>query len=249
MTRHRAAMLLGLVLTCLQTGCLTLDQQPNLPKDVVTLPPSRSAELSIAVSDQLVARGHYTEAIHQLNLARQSNPKLDVSPRLARLYAQAGRDREAISEYELAIQAHPRDASLYNDLGYFQYDRGNFAEAERALRKALEIEPENKRAWMNLGLAIGQQGRTRESLTAFEQAVKPAEARCNLAFVLGTQGKFDQARDLYREALQLDPGLKLARNALARLDQQVAARPAANLPQNAASRPLQSPAPFPIPQP
>ncbi|MFO0879673.1 MAG: tetratricopeptide repeat protein [Gemmataceae bacterium] len=240
MTHTRAGLFLLLGLVLLQPGCLLLDKQPlgNIPREQVTLPPDKTADLSVAVSDQMVARGHYSEAIYQLSMARQVNPGLDVSPRLARLLARAGRDQEAIAEYENALKTHPKDAGLWNDFGYYQYERGNFPEAERALRRAVEADPNHKRGWTNLGLALGQQGKIQESLTAFEQAVKPAEARCNLAFVLGTQGKFDEARRLYREALQLDPGLKVARHALAKIENRPPSIPSSP---RVATAPQQSP--------
>ena len=110
------------------------------------------------------------------------------------------------------------------------------AQAEENLRKALTVDPKHGRAWMNLGLALGQQKKYEESLEAFEKAVRPAEARCNLAFVMSTQGKTDQARELYHEALKLDPGLKLARQALAKLDRPAATKP--RLPAGGEPRPL-----------
>lgn len=67
-------------------------------------------------------------------------------------------------------------------------------------------------------MALAQQGRDEEALEAFEKAVCPAEARCNLAYVLSGQGKVEEARQKYKEALEIDPALKPARAGLARLD-------------------------------
>lgn len=221
MPRRQSFLLGWLALAFLQSGCLLPGGNGPMAqkhRDTAPLPPAESATLCLAVADQLAARGHYPEAIHQLMHVRHLDPKMDLSPRLARLHAKVGNETQALEEYEKAIRAHPKDAHLLNDLGYFQYERGNWLEAERALRKALEIEPEHNRAWMNLGLTLGQQGKYAEALVAFEQAGKPAEARCNLAFIYGTQGKVQEAQQLYQEALELDPGLKLARVALGKLD-------------------------------
>lgn len=234
MSRRRILVLTGLALGLLQAGCLTTGPMGSMaqkPREPVTLPPTESAELCLAVADQMIATGHIPEAIHQLNQVRQLNPKADVSPRLARLYARQGPDEQALVEFDKALKAYPKDAGLWNDLGYFHYERGNWAEAEKGFRRALEFAPENQKAWLNLGLALGQAGKYQESLSAFEQAVKPAEARCNLAFVLGTQGKVDEARRLYQESLQLDPNLKLARAALAKLERGPAAKPAVQVSQ------------------
>jgi Tfp pilus assembly protein PilF len=226
MSRRRILILSGLALGLLQTGCVTPGQTGAMsqkPREPATLPAGETAELCLAVADQMISTGHFPEAVHQLNQVRQLNPRADVSPRLARLYARLSKDELALAEYDKALKAHPKDAALWNDLGYFHYERGNWAEAEKGFRKSLEFAPDNQKAWLNLGLALGQSGRYQESLSAFEQSVKPAEARCNLAFVLGTQGKLDEARRLYQEALQLDPNLKLARAALTKLERGPAA--------------------------
>jgi Flp pilus assembly protein TadD len=221
MPRRRIVLLFGLALALLQPGCLTPGDKLAMaqkPREPVALPPAQTAELSLAVADQMTASGHFPEAAHHLTHVRHLNPKADVSGRLARLYARMGKDQLALAEFDAAVKAHPRDAALWNDLGYYHYERGNWAEAERALRKALELEPEHQKAWTNLGLALGQAGKYQEALVAFEQVVRPAEARCNLAFVMNTQGKRDEARQLYQEALDLDGSLKLARTMLAKLD-------------------------------
>jgi Tfp pilus assembly protein PilF len=202
-----------------QPGCLFM----QLSTDTKPIEPDRlqnkeSATLCVSVADSLVTRGHHKEAIGQLQLARRFDSGLDVSVKLARLHAKLGNDTEALNEFDLALKARPTDAALWNDIGYYQYERGNWVEAEKALRKAVEIDGKLTRGWINLGMTLGQKGEYPQSLEAFEQAVRPAEARCNLAFIAMTQGKKEEARALYQEAAQLDPGLKAARAGLARLD-------------------------------
>jgi Tfp pilus assembly protein PilF len=218
MPRRRWLCLVCLVLW--QPGCVLLEtagMTARKPGEEGQLPPAESVKLCLAVAEQLANQGHLPEAVDQLQKARLYDPRADVSAPLARLYARMRKDRDALDEFARATDAHPRDAELYNDLGYFHYLRASWTEAEVALRRAVQLAPDHARAWVNLGLALGQQGRYEESLDAFSKAVRPAEARCNLAFVLATQGKRDEARQAYREALEMDPGLKLAREALARL--------------------------------
>ncbi len=224
MSRRLLVLLIALAIL---PGCMTTGDKGFLaqkPKEPATLPPSEAAELCMAVADQMTATGHFAEAIYQLNQARALHPKADVSARLARLHAKTGQDDLALVEFDKALKASPKDAALWNDLGYFHYERGNWALAEQQYRKALELAPDNQKVWMNLGLALGQQSKYNDSLAAFEKAVRPAEARCNLAFVLGTQGKTEEARRLYLEALQIEPNLKLARVALSKLEQKSASR-------------------------
>jgi Tfp pilus assembly protein PilF len=208
-----------------QAGCLVLDTArlksgggDRPAPEAGMLPAAESARACQEVAAALAKQGHHDQAVGQLLKAREFDHACDVSPALARLYARLGDDRAARAEFDLALKAHPKDADLLNDLGYFHYQRGNWAEAETCLRAAVVASPTLARAWVNLGLTLGQQKRYPDSLEAFERAVKPAEARCNLAFVLLSQGSRDRARELYNDALRLDPGLALARQALARLD-------------------------------
>src|SRR5262249_25321510 len=126
--------------------------------------------------------------------------------------------QKATDEYEALLKAHPKDADLLTDLGYSYYCRGDWANAEAYLAKAVQFDPKHKKAWVNLGLARAQQGKWDDSFQAFCQAVRPADAHCNVAFILAAQGKTDEAKAQYRQALSLDPSLRLAHDALAQLE-------------------------------
>jgi tetratricopeptide (TPR) repeat protein len=141
-----------------------------------------------------------------------------ASRRLAVLYDKAGEFQKATAEYEALIKANPKDADLLTDLGYSYYCRGDWANAEAYLAKAVQLDPNHKKAWINLGLALAQQAKWDESFQAFCQSVRPADAHCNIAFVLAVQGNTAEAKAQYRQALALDPASRLARAALARLD-------------------------------
>jgi Tfp pilus assembly protein PilF len=191
----------------------------------------------VAVGDSLAGVGHTAEAIIQYEKARQLDARVDVARPLARLYAAVGDEGRARDEYRKALEASPRDANLWNDFGYFQYNLGDWKGADTALHKAVEMDPHLARAWINLGLTLGQQQQYQESLAAFEKAVSPAEARCNLGFVLTTQGKLDEAGEAYRSALAIDPQQSKARLGLAQLDRMKAGGPHANLPPGVEAKP------------
>ena len=218
MTRMRWLVLVALAV--LNSGCLLFDTNSSLPRprDEGLLPRNESAKTCVVVAENLASQGHTEQAIFQYLKAREYDPKIEVSSALARLYSQANHDKLARDEFDKALKVQPKDPELWNDFGYHEYKRGNWSQAEQAFVRATELNPRFEKAWNNLGLARGQQGKYPESLQAFEKVVRPAEARCNLAFVLMTQNKPQQARDLYEEALRLDPGLQLARIGLAKLN-------------------------------
>ena len=196
-----------LCLTC-NLGCLAPLQglsdpaSPTGPGDANAakpeLAPAAAVKVSFTVAEEMEKTGHYAEAVVFYERARQSDAQqtawpwtdhVHVSRKLARLYDRLGDTPHALAEYQQALKESPRDASLLNSFGYFYYSRGKWAEAEEQLRHALSIDPRHKRAWVNLGLTLGEQGRFPESLEAFRKAVSEAEAHSNLAFILTTQGK------------------------------------------------------------
>src|SRR5262245_5241702 len=136
--------------------------------------PGEHAKICFTTAESLEQGGKPVEAIGLYEKARQADPKLhQATRRLAVLYDQVGQFDKAVEEYQKAIKQFPKDPDLYNDLGYGYYCRGEWAEAEKSLRKALELNPKHERALMNLGMALGQQQRYQEALAYFERAVSP----------------------------------------------------------------------------
>lgn len=183
------------------------------------LPPAEAARLALRTAQEFEKNGRLPEAIQFYEKARAHDPALrwTTARRLAVLYDLTGNFPKADAEYAELLRAFPKDADLLNDVGYSHYCRGQWSIAEQHLTQAVQLQPQHKKAWVNLGLARAQQGKIEESLQAFQQAVPPAEAHCNLAFVLAAQGDHAAALQHYQQALQLNPGLTLAQAAVARL--------------------------------
>jgi Tfp pilus assembly protein PilF len=189
-------------------------------KEEKDLPPEESGRLCLATARQMEEKGAEVPAILLYEKARHDNPRVtaQASRRLAVLYDRQGDFLHALEEYQKALQENPRDSDVLNDLGYSYYNNGKLDEAEKALRRAVNLKPENKRAWVNLGLVLGAQHRYPESLEAFGKAVTEAQAQCNLAFLLTAEGKREEAKQTYERALRLDPNLVGAKAALERLN-------------------------------
>jgi tetratricopeptide (TPR) repeat protein len=115
----------------------------------------------------------------------------------------------AIRAYERGLAVEPNNVELLNSLGFASFQLGNSKQAVAALEKALAIDPKHAKAHNNMALAsidIGElevaEAHYRESLE-----IKPQPAIYNdLGFVLERQGLLDEAGEMYRKALKLDPG-------------------------------------------
>jgi tetratricopeptide (TPR) repeat protein len=222
----------------------TAESGPRSPKPP-ELPPKETAEVCRHTAEVLEQGGNSAEAIALYEKARQNGAnKQQVSRRLAYLHEQQGDFQHALEEYKQLLQRSPKDADLLNDIGYCCYNQGDWVEAEKYLRQALAVSPEHGRAWINLGMTLAKTGRTTESIEAFTHVVSPAQAQCNLAFILTTQGQIDEAKAAYQQALDHEPDLNVARVALAKLEK--AARSAASAPATAA--PAYQPLPLTTPR-
>jgi tetratricopeptide (TPR) repeat protein len=178
--------------------------------------PSRAC---VAAADRLADSGHAAQAIAQYEHSREIDPAVKVARRLAVLYDREGKPELALAEFRRALREGPRDAGLFNDLGYCYYRQGEYREAESWLRQAVSINRSYDRAWVNLGLALGKQQRYEESCSAFAHAVRPAAARPNVAAVLAEEGRLEEAKTALRHALAEEPDLQLAKVVLAVLEQ------------------------------
>ncbi len=129
-----------------------------------------------------------------------------------------GRFALAETHYRKALKHAPKDPRVWNDLGYSYYVQARYADAERALRTAARLNPDDERARLNLGLALAAAGRPQEALPLLSQAGGDAAGHANLGYLLAATGQPELARLEYQKALALRPDLDVARRALAAID-------------------------------
>lgn len=105
------------------------------------------------------------------------------------------------------------DASSWLRKGNAYFEEGNYPQAEKAYREALEADASSFKALFNLGNALYKQGRLEEAAGVFEGLRRMPEARDEMAGVLhnlgnARLGKGDIAASIeaYKDALRTDPG-------------------------------------------
>jgi Tfp pilus assembly protein PilF len=183
------------------------------------LPPQTAAEACIASAEKLQEEGKPAEALALYEQARSLDPHApQINRRLAVLYDLQGNDARARAEYYKALQNSPRDADLLNDFGFFYYRRHDWRQAAECFRKATAVAPEHERAWVNLGLALGEEENFQESFEAFSRVLGPAKAYANLGVILVAHHRPVEAKTAFERALALQPDLAQARAFLADLE-------------------------------
>lgn len=208
----RWTRMLGLWAGCgLLAGCASLPSGPATRS--VSKTERREATLACARLCERHNDAGQARRIYQALI--KENPK-QVEPyhRLAVLAAKEGNFAEAEAYFQKALAAGPATAELLSDMGYALYLQDRLPEAEKALRRAVEVDPNYLAAHNNLGLVLGQQGKFDAAMASFRKAGSAAQAHANMGYVYATRGELDQAEREYSRALTLDQELRPAAEAL-----------------------------------
>lgn len=99
-------------------------------------PEQASSYNNIGVSE--LTQGHYAEAIIQFSKAFMINEKNErITNNLAMAFALYGQEDQALKLFKKTVG----EAAAWNNLGYLYMTKGRYDDAERALYKALELNP------------------------------------------------------------------------------------------------------------
>ena len=117
-----------------------------------------------------------------------------------------------LSSVQEAVRLDPSSALYRNTLGVlFLHYLARPVDAQREFEKALEIDPAYAEAQGNLGVALAQQGRWSEAVSAYRKALSmpvyptPELAYANLGWAYVNLKRPKEAEEAYRAAIQLQP--------------------------------------------
>jgi tetratricopeptide (TPR) repeat protein len=122
--------------------------------ELATGPLDAAAEISPSDLSILEYRGRAHSQVAQASYARmaQLNPDAwQVHKVRAELFLSENRDRDAIAEYEAALENQQRNPDIYEGLGDAYRHLNELESARKAYAKELEIAPSNPIAMYNLG--------------------------------------------------------------------------------------------------
>jgi Flp pilus assembly protein TadD len=114
----------------------------------------------------------------------------------------------AVRSYQRGLDVAPGNVELLNALGFALFQQGKSQEAVVVLEKALAVDPKHWKAHNNLALAAIDSGELEVAEAHYREslAIKPQPAIYNdLGFVLEREGLPDEAAEMYRKAIKLDP--------------------------------------------
>jgi len=164
----------------------------------------------------------FDEAYRVLNTALAATPlEHDIAYELAMLCEKMQRLDEMEKLLRNIIAQKPDYHHAYNALGYSLADRGiRLQEARSLIVKALEFAPEDPFITDSLGWVEFRMGNSKEALAILTRAYKTRpdpEIAAHLGEVHWSLGQRDQALQVWREGLKLDPKHQALLDAIKRL--------------------------------
>ena len=140
---------------------------------------------------------------------------------LGNIAFEQGRPREALEHLLLAEKADPRLPDLHVSLGFVWIRQREWQNAERAFRRAIEIDPHSAPAWQGLAFALLRQGQLEAAADAALTSVGYQHGSPHAHLVLGLAllrlGRRDRAVQAFETCLTVQPPLRAAHRVLARI--------------------------------
>lgn len=178
-----------------------------------------TGSLAQELAELYVQSGQIRSAVNEFEEAVKRNPD-DVNARriLARLYTARIRDgqqnrmneemlKQAIAQYEKVGEKTPQDVENWLMLGRLYKLAQNSVAAEKAYKKALDVQPDNEDALTGLAMVYSDLGDTASASQMLKRVVdKNPSMRTLMALAAAYEQmkEFRQAADAYKRALDLN---------------------------------------------
>ena len=142
----------------------------------------------------------------------------------------------AIAPLEFLTSKSPETINYWNQLATCYNKVGRYSDAEKAYQKLIQLDPNNKDFYFNLGLIYKEQGKLSKSRQYFETASDKAggwgmaifsvgllyeQAARDCTFDFKTKLVYLLAQDTYRRAVSIDQSLAQARDRIGALSSSV----------------------------
>ncbi|MGI9455108.1 MAG: tetratricopeptide repeat protein, partial [Aeoliella sp.] len=152
-----------------------------------------------------------------------------------------GRLVEAERYYQQATVCAPQETGALNDLALCLARQGKLEPSAEILHRAIRIEPTKALYRNNMATVLMELGEQQDAMLHLMAAHPPATAFYNMGHLLEKGGKLPAAAAHYAEATRLDPSMRAAQAAFARINP--AAQPVPQTAMATQPAPVASPTP------
>lgn len=191
-------------------------------KHIVSLDPYNIGSIA-GLGDFYLSQNRYDEAMAQYRLIQQNKKGEALGHlRVAEVLARTNRMDQAIDELEAGAEKTDNSSVFVTSLGKLYLKEGRQAEAVEKFKEALDVDPDNKLAWLTLAEIYERNQEYDKAIALYIQGLERHKdvwsAANNLAFLLGktrtSKADLDEALKYARMALALNPGSGLALDTL-----------------------------------
>ncbi len=164
-------------------------------------------DLQIALADSLARAGRHDESLGVLRAAVSASPRdEELLFALGAAYDRAGQPEVAVAQMRALLAVNPDHAEALNFVGYAWAEKGvQLEEAERLVRRALELKPRSGHILDSLGWVLFRRGDARRAVDMLEQAEALAGPDATILEHLGdayrASARRGEAAQAYRRAL------------------------------------------------
>ena len=154
--------------------------------------------------------GRHEEAAGLILAALELDPGyIDALSNLGNVLRILGQHQEAEAAYRRAIELKPDFADAHVNLAGLLFDQDRFEESLAECRRAIELSPGTSESRVVAGRALAGQGKHAEAAEEYLRAIEQKEFRAsvheNMAVSLLKLRRTDEATEMYRRWLRLDP--------------------------------------------
>lgn len=184
----------------------------------------RAYDLHVTLADVYLELGRYQQALGEYDAAALLNPgSADPLIGAASVFLSQGNTDKATEKIDAAERLAPRSHEILLQRGRVSEKRGRDTEAVAYYERAVAANPSDARPRVRLASMAVRLNAVDVAATQFTALLalgyQPARTHYGLGWVAQKRGDRAAAVREYRRALALDPGLTVARDALARLEE------------------------------
>jgi eukaryotic-like serine/threonine-protein kinase len=155
--------------------------------------------------------GKHDLALQEFQRALTADPRNATAlSGMARAYENAGRLGDAEAAFRKAADLQPNDWDGHNTFAMYLDRRGKYAESIAEFKRALELAPDSAQVLFNLGATYIDSGDSKffaeaEASLKRSIAINPSfPAYANLGALYDREGKYEQASEVTRKALEMN---------------------------------------------
>lgn len=153
-----------------------------------------------------ISMGQYAEAASLFEKAIKAEPKnVNAWVGLAKVKMELGHPDQAIERLQEGLAKLPKAAPLWNELGIAYTKQEKYDEALDALEKACKLDSESNLYRSNLAGILVVRGEEQKAYKLYSQTMSEADARVQIARILGGQGKMTACQKQIDLAIKADP--------------------------------------------